>query len=67
MIRPIRFIRCLYIPRKKYDCFVGRLRRDESNPNTFNLWVVGDQIRKGAALNTLQIAEVMIKNGWLEK
>ena len=50
---------------EKYDCFVGRLRRDESNPNTFNLWVVGDQIRKGAALNTLQIAEVMIKNGWL--
>ncbi len=47
------------------DCFVGRLRRDESNPNTFNLWVVGDQIRKGAALNTLQIAETMIKNNWL--
>ena len=49
----------------KDDCFVGRLRRDESNPNTFNLWVVGDQIRKGAALNTLQIAETMIKNGWI--
>lgn len=47
------------------DCFVGRLRRDESNPNTFNFWVVGDQIRKGAALNTLQIAETMIKNGWI--
>ncbi len=47
------------------DCYVGRLRRDESNPNTFNFWVVGDQIRKGAALNTLQIAEVMIKNGWI--
>lgn len=49
----------------KNDCYVGRLRRDESQPNTFNLWVVGDQIRKGAALNTLQIAEVMIKNNWL--
>lgn len=47
------------------DCYVGRLRRDESNPNTFNLWVVGDQIRKGAALNTLQIAETVIKNGWI--
>lgn len=47
------------------NCFVGRLRRDESNPNTFNLWVVGDQIRKGAALNTLQIAETMIKNQWI--
>ena len=49
----------------KDDCFVGRLRRDESNPNTFNMWVVGDQIRKGAALNTLQIAETMIKNEWI--
>lgn len=49
----------------KNDCYVGRLRRDESQPNTFNLWVVGDQIRKGAALNTLQIAEVMIANGWI--
>ena len=49
------------------DCYVGRLRRDFSNPNTFNFWVVGDQIRKGAALNTLQIAETMIKNGWIEK
>lgn len=52
---------------EKYDCFVGRLRRDFSNPNTFNLWVVGDQIRKGAALNALQIAEVMIENDWVKK
>ncbi|MCQ2373164.1 MAG: aspartate-semialdehyde dehydrogenase [Phascolarctobacterium sp.] len=51
---------------EKYDCFVGRLRRDFSNPNTFNLWVVGDQIRKGAALNALQIAEVMIENDWVK-
>lgn len=49
----------------KDDCYVGRLRIDESCPNSYNFWVVGDQIRKGAALNTLQIAEVMIKNGWL--
>ena len=48
------------------DCYVGRLRRDFSQPNTFNFWVVGDQIRKGAALNTLQIAETMIKNGWIK-
>ena len=47
------------------EVYVGRLRRDESAPNSFNLWVVGDQIRKGAALNTLQIAETMIKNGWI--
>ena len=50
---------------EKDDVYVGRLRRDESNENTFNMWVVGDQIRKGAALNTLQIAETMIKNDWL--
>lgn len=50
---------------EKDDVYVGRLRRDESNEKTFNMWVVGDQIRKGAALNTLQIAETMIKNNWL--
>lgn len=50
---------------EKNDVYVGRLRRDESNDNTFNMWVVGDQISKGAALNTLQIAETMIKNNWL--
>lgn len=48
---------------KLNDVYVGRVRRDESAPNSFNMWVVGDQIRKGAALNTLQIAEVMIKRG----
>lgn len=50
---------------EKDDVYVGRLRRDESNEKTFNMWVVGDQIRKGAALNTLQIAETIIKNNWL--
>lgn len=45
------------------DVYVGRVRVDESQPNTYNLWAVGDQIRKGAALNTLQIAEVMIERG----
>lgn len=47
------------------DVYVGRVRVDESQANTYNLWVVGDQIRKGAALNTLQIAEVMIERGWI--
>ncbi len=51
----------------KDDCYVGRLRRDESRANCFNFWVVGDQIRKGAALNALQIAEVMIQRGWIEE
>jgi aspartate-semialdehyde dehydrogenase len=49
----------------KNDVYVGRLRKDESAPRSYNFWCVGDQIRKGAALNTMQIAEVMIKNGWL--
>ena len=47
------------------DVYVGRLRRDESADRSFNFWCVGDQIRKGAALNTLQIAETMVKNNWL--
>ena len=46
----------------KDDVFVGRIRRDFSIDNGLNLWVVADNIRKGAALNTIQIAECMIKN-----
>lgn len=44
------------------EVFVGRIRKDDSVPNGLNLWVVGDQIRKGAALNALQIAEHMIEH-----
>ncbi|HSV31273.1 MAG TPA: aspartate-semialdehyde dehydrogenase [Atribacteraceae bacterium] len=44
-------------------CFVGRIREDISCPNGLNLWVVGDQLRKGAALNAVQIAELLI-NHW---
>lgn len=47
----------------KDDVFVGRIRRDESLPNTVNLWVVADNLRKGAATNTVQIAEYLNKNG----
>ena len=54
-----------YYTSGKNDVYVGRLRRDESAPNSFNFWCVGDQFRKGAALNTLQIAETMVKNNWL--
>jgi aspartate-semialdehyde dehydrogenase len=43
----------------KDDCYVGRIREDESAENTLNLWVCGDQLRKGAALNAIQIAEVL--------
>lgn len=45
---------------EKYDCYVGRIRKDLYNPKAINLWVSGDQIRKGAALNALQIAEYML-------
>ncbi|MDR1701685.1 MAG: aspartate-semialdehyde dehydrogenase [Sporomusaceae bacterium] len=44
------------------EVFVGRIREDKSVKNGLNMWVVGDQIRKGAALNALQIAEYMVKN-----
>jgi len=42
--------------------FVGRIRRDESQPNSLNLWIVSDNLRKGAATNTIQIAEYLIAN-----
>jgi aspartate-semialdehyde dehydrogenase len=44
------------------DVFVGRIREDISHPLGLNLWVVGDNVRKGAALNSVQIAEVLVKN-----
>ena len=45
------------------EVYVGRIRRDESVENGLNLWVVADNIRKGAATNTIQIAETLIKKG----
>lgn len=51
----------------KNEVFVGRIRKDFSVKHGLNLWVVGDQIRKGAALNALQIAEYMIENDMLKK
>jgi aspartate-semialdehyde dehydrogenase len=45
----------------KDDVFVGRIRRDESRANTLNLWIVSDNLRKGAATNTIQIAEYLVK------
>lgn len=46
----------------KDETFVGRLRRDESNPNTLNMWIVSDNLRKGAATNAVQIAEYLMEN-----
>lgn len=49
----------------KDDVFVGRIRRDETQPKTLNLWVVSDNLRKGAATNAVQIAEYLLQNGFL--
>ncbi|WP_419213072.1 aspartate-semialdehyde dehydrogenase [Maribacter sp. X9] len=47
----------------KDEVFVGRLRRDETQPNTLNMWVVADNLRKGAATNAVQISEYLVENG----
>ena len=46
----------------KDEVFVGRIRRDESQENTLNMWIVADNLRKGAATNTVQIAEYLVAN-----
>ena len=46
----------------KDEVFVGRIRRDESQPNSINMWIVADNLRKGAATNTIQIAEYLVAN-----
>ncbi len=50
---------------EKDEVFVGRLRRDETQPNTLNMWVVSDNLRKGAATNAVQIAEYLQANNLL--
>ena len=50
----------------KDEVFVGRIRRDPSVENGMNLWCVSDNIRKGAATNAVQIAQVLLAKGWLE-
>jgi len=50
---------------EKDDTFVGRIRRDESQPNTLNCWIVSDNLRKGAATNAVQIAEYLVANNLL--
>jgi len=49
----------------KDEVFVGRIRQDASHPNGLALWIVSDNLRKGAALNAVQIAEEMIQRGWI--
>lgn len=48
------------------DVLVGRIRQDLSNPSAIELWLCGDQIRKGAALNAVQIAELLVAKNWLK-
>jgi aspartate-semialdehyde dehydrogenase len=50
---------------EKDEVFVGRLRRDETQPNTLNMWIVSDNLRKGAATNAVQIAEYLAAKGLL--
>ncbi len=51
----------------KDDVFVGRIRRDESQPNTINMWIVTDNLRKGAATNAVQIAEYLVEKALLQQ
>ena len=51
----------------KDEVFVGRIRRDESQENTLNLWVVSDNLRKGAATNTIQIAEYLVAHNLIKE
>ncbi len=50
---------------EKDEVFVGRIRRDETQSKTLNLWVVSDNLRKGAATNAVQIAEFLLQKGWI--
>ncbi|MFO0436168.1 MAG: Asd/ArgC dimerization domain-containing protein, partial [Sphingobacteriaceae bacterium] len=47
---------------EKDEVFVGRIRRDETQPKTLNMWIVADNLRKGAATNAVQIAEYLLAN-----
>lgn len=51
-----------FYAQNKNEVFVGRIRRDESQENSLNLWIVADNLRKGAATNTIQIAEYLVAN-----
>lgn len=51
----------------KDPVYVGRIRRDPSHPRGLALWVVGDNLRKGAALNAIQVFELVARNGWMNR
>ena len=51
----------------KFDTFISRIRHDNSQPNSVNMWIVSDNLLKGAALNAVDIAETLIKNNFYGK
>lgn len=55
------------IAHNKDEVFVGRIRKDYSQPNTINMWIVSDNLRKGAATNAVQIAEYLLQHGFLNQ
>lgn len=55
------------ISHQKDEVFVGRIRQDDSQPNTLNMWIVADNLRKGAATNAVQIAEYLFSRGFIGK
>lgn len=55
-----------YFAKDKDEVFVGRIRRDESQANSLNIWVVADNLRKGAATNAIEIAQLICQKGWVK-
>jgi aspartate-semialdehyde dehydrogenase len=55
-----------YFAKDKDEVFVGRIRRDESQEKSLNLWIVADNLRKGAATNAIQIAQLLCAKGWVK-
>ena len=51
----------------KFDTFISRIRNDTSQPNSINMWIVSDNLLKGAALNAVEIAETLINNNFYGK
>jgi aspartate-semialdehyde dehydrogenase len=62
MILTGRFTQCLSILKGRDEVFIGRIRRDHSITNGLNMWIVADNLRKGAATNAVQIAAMMLEN-----
>ena len=64
VISGVDYPTCITHAASKDSVFVGRIRKDISHPNGLDLWIVSDNVRKGAALNAVQIAELLIENNF---